>query len=105
MRAAEDHGSNVPRWCGQPGLAAGSQRLAGGVSPVPVHEEAVRRRTRAAHVRAKDAERAELLGERGRDEVVRWELGEVGRTRDAPERLEQRLPACLGAVCTVPRVE
>src|SRR5712691_12684298 len=63
--------STVPRWCGDPGAPEPLQRTLRSIRRGPVVEEPVERRTAAADVGAERAERAQLVRERRRGEVVR----------------------------------
>ena len=83
-------------------VAQGAAMRLGGQRPRRVGEEAVDGRAGAGHVGAERAERAQLVGERRRGEIVRRERGEVAGRREralgagrAPALVEARRAVAL----------
>ena len=70
-----------------------------------VVEEAVHGRAGAADVGAEGAARAELVGERRRDEVVQGQCGEVARAADVRKHVVHRGAALVEAGGAVALVE
>src|SRR5439155_9867430 len=89
-----EHGSTVPSRCSEPRAASGRHRLSRGFGLGALLEQAVDGGTRAGHVRAERAERAELVRERRRGKVVRRERSEISGS----ERLIELGPSLLEAV-------
>src|SRR5438132_1546935 len=97
--------STVPRWCGQPGTARGSEPLSRRPSLLSVEEETVDGGARTADVGAKGSEATELVRQRRRGEVVGREDGEIACTADVREQVAQCQAPLLEAVVAATGLE